>query len=468
MAQMNPHTDTFAPMNNVYRTSVLCSALLIACSDSSGPGSLEGARLAIIAGANVTDTVTTIPTQGLVVRLRRPDGSADAGVEVRFEAPTQSRMLVSGVSQTAFGTLATATTDAAGRATVRVQLGSRAGDGWIGVNVPLYALTDTARYTVLPGAAVRVLLSPRDTALSPGGSFTYRGSTVDRFNNARNDAATFEVATGTSVRVTGAGLVTAQGFGISRVRVRATVGSTAVTDSGAVSVVPTGQIAWSASPFAGALILGELNGSSSRTLVNNGLAASWEPGGNRLVFTRSGLFIVDLNGIETRLTTPGVENATWPEWSADGQWIYFHGSSFRVMRIRPDGSGIEAASTVSPSVGSGHATPSPDGRSVAYTENGRLVVFDLTARTARSIVNSAAYPRWSPSGEWIAYLQNGRPFLIRPDGTGGRQITDRSISEGYNWSPDSKWIVAQGTLLDVETGIAASLPWIGAYPTWRR
>jgi hypothetical protein len=435
---------------------------MFGCGDSSSPS--ENKAIGIVAGANVTDTISAIQTQGLVVQLRRPDGSPDVGVEVRFEAPAQSRMLVSGVGQASFDTLATATTDAAGRATVRVQMGTRAGAGWVAVLVPLIALRDTARYTIVPGNATRVALSPRDTAVLPGVSFTYRGSTVDRAGNARPDPATF-TTTGSSVRVTTAGRVTVQGFGISRIHVRATVGTNTATDSGVITVLPPAQIAWS-DP---GLILGDLHGASSYTLVPNALASSWEPGSQRLVFARPGLFIVDLAGNVTPLPTPGVSGANWPEWSVDRQWIYFHGvtqSGTRVMRIHPDGTGIEPASDAGSSL---NPSPSPDGRSVAYTSSGRLIVFDLVTRTARVIGSGASFPRWAPNGEWIAFLQNAsRVAVVRPNGNDMRQVSDRQINTGYSWSPDSKWILGHQAIIDVETGVDATLAWIGPYPAWSR
>src|SRR5690606_37856488 len=109
------------------------------------------------------------------------------------------------------------------------------------------------------------------------------------------------------------------------VRLRATIGGVALVDSGTVSVVPQARIAYTTSGRSLALI--DLTGENATTLVSSrGLAPAWHPDGSRMVYVREGgLSIVDLQGNVTVLNTPGVSNATWPEYSADGQWIYFHG-----------------------------------------------------------------------------------------------------------------------------------------------
>ncbi|HET9983307.1 MAG TPA: hypothetical protein VFQ38_06960 [Longimicrobiales bacterium] len=467
--------------------TLLFAWALVACG-SEGPAGPRGPQLRVIAGAGGTDTIESAPAQGLVVQVLGESGRPEAGVEVRFEAPVidvggrPARMSVSSVASPGFGSVAGATTDAEGRATVRVRYGTVAGGAPIVVMVPLYSLVDTARYTILPGAPVRVALSPRDTALAEGAGFTYRGSTVDRAGNARPDPGTFE-AVGTAVSVTADGKVTAVRPGGAYVRLRAAIGTTTVVDSGLVTVVPAGQIAWSASEYStGPLRLADLTGAGAKVLVSgHALEAAWAPDGSRLVYAgESGLGLVDVNGNATALATPGITSPSWPEFSADGRWIYFDGavgySSRTIHRIHPDGTGLE---TLLPaSAGSAEMpSPSPDGRSVAYMGGGgALRVLDLATRSSRAIPNATGgwNPRWSPDGQWIAYVlsyASGELMLVHPDGSGLHRIGAHGVWPGITWSPDSKWLLGaenRGTLVDVTTGVMSYLPWTGRYPAWKR
>jgi hypothetical protein len=286
----------------------VAAAALSACGDSSDPG--DGPRLRVLAGANLTDTIGAAPAQGLVVQVIGENGRPDAGVEVRFDASSQnSLMRVVGVGQAQPGVVAGATTDGNGRATSLVRFGTRAGAGFIVVSAPLYNLVDTACYTVQPGAAVRVTLSPRDTAVVRGTTFRYRGSTVDRAGNARTDPATYE-STRANVVINSTGDATAAEYGIAFVKVRVQIGSTTSVDSGRVAVVPQARIG-AASGNAGVLFTIDLSGLGRTQIAAVASASSWAPDGTRLVFNDfSGLWLIDVAGNVTALPTPDVINDT--------------------------------------------------------------------------------------------------------------------------------------------------------------
>jgi hypothetical protein len=245
-----------------------------------------------------------------VVQVIGENGRPDAGVEVRFDASSQnSLMRVVGVGQAQPGVVAGATTDGNGRATSLVRFGTRAGAGFIVVSAPLYNLVDTACYTVQPGAAVRVTLSPRDTAVVRGTTFRYRGSTVDRAGNARTDPATYE-STRANVVINSTGDATAAEYGIAFVKVRVQIGSTTSVDSGRVAVVPQARIG-AASGNAGVLFTIDLSGLGRTQIAAVASASSWAPDGTRLVFNDfSGLWLIDVAGNVTALPTPDVINDT--------------------------------------------------------------------------------------------------------------------------------------------------------------
>ena len=232
-------------------------------------------------------------------------------------------------------------------------------------------------------------------------------------------------------------------------------------------------------PGQQSLALIDLTGENATALVSSqGLAPAWHPDGSRMVYARGdGLSIVDLQGNVTELNTPGVSNATWPEYSADGQWIYSQGTQEfgnRVYRIRPSGADMQM---IGPSRGRGEMpTPSPDGRRVAWVnELHQLVIHDLATDTESIVPGTTDVyaPRWSPNGAWIAYTRGnaGPLMLVRPDGTDLHRVGQHSMWPGISWSPDSRWVIGMGSprnvLTDVTTGRSGVLNWRGEYPAWR-
>jgi len=83
----------------------------------------------------------------------------------------------------------------------------------------------------------------------------------------------------------------------------------------------------------------------------------------------------------------------------------------------------------------------------------------VSARRTRSpIVGPNIYStsaRWSPDGAWIAFDRQGSDsaqhhdlFLVKPDGTGLRSLTD-NLTTGVccaQWSPDRTMLLMQGAV----------------------
>jgi Tol biopolymer transport system component len=100
---------------------------------------------------------------------------------------------------------------------------------------------------------------------------------------------------------------------------------------------------------------------------------------------------------------------------------------------------------------------SPDSRTIAFIVNQELYVVpaDGSARAVRIAGASCCdEPAWSPDSRWIAAVRAegehadvpvGHVFVVRPDGSGEREI-DGDIARSYDpaWSPDANHLAFRG------------------------
>jgi hypothetical protein len=183
----------------------------------------------------------------------------------------------------------------------------------------------------------------------------------------------------------------------------------------------------------GGMLLGEL----VRLTTSAGPAdtpIAFSPDGSRLLFVRE---------------TPGAER------TGELYVINIDGNGLR--RLSPDGVGV----TVSDLFGPG-ASWSPDGTQVAfsafdgstngYSQTSRAYVVDVAGGEATPITadsTNMTSARWSPSGEWIAYDADGardrNVWLVRPDGSEAHQATSFFGACCAVWSPDSAFLLIQGS-----------------------
>lgn len=155
---------------------------------------------------------------------------------------------------------------------------------------------------------------------------------------------------------------------------------------------------------------------------------SWSPDGKTILFTRPSHGALNIysipveGGAETALTTgTGVNDD--PDFSADGQWIYFNSDragGMQIWRMRPNGSHPEQVTFDARRNWTAH--PSPDGKSIlilSYDEDvsGHPANKDVTLRilnTAngkiRDLVQivggegSDNVPNWAPDGKHFAFV----------------------------------------------------------------
>jgi Tol biopolymer transport system component len=97
---------------------------------------------------------------------------------------------------------------------------------------------------------------------------------------------------------------------------------------------------------------------------------------------------------------------------------------------------------------------SPDGRRIAYAEQGRIWVMNADG-TGRHAVTKTVYgvdwaPSWSRDGRRIAYESNratspvtptNEIWLMNADGSNQRRLTNNNLQDGQpTWSPDGNWM----------------------------
>ena len=130
-------------------------------------------------------------------------------------------------------------------------------------------------------------------------------------------------------------------------------------------------------------------------------------------------------GDEIRLTnSPGLDDG--PEYSYDGQWIYFNShrtGRMHLFRMKADGS--EEEQLTFDGLDNWFPHPSPDNQSLVYIsyledqkgshpfgKEVKLRIFDLNSRESKDLTpvflggqGTINVHSWSPDGKWIAYVR---------------------------------------------------------------
>jgi TolB protein len=156
---------------------------------------------------------------------------------------------------------------------------------------------------------------------------------------------------------------------------------------------------------------------------------SWSPDGKTIAFTRpdhkggGNIFIIPVEGGTEKALTAGTGISDDPDYSADGQWIYFNsdrGGTMKIWRMRSDGSGAEQVTRDEFNDWTPH--PSPDGKSILILSYPKdvsghptntevalriLNVADGKTRVLVNVVGGAGsdnVPNWAPDGTHFAFV----------------------------------------------------------------
>ena len=208
---------------------------------------------------------------------------------------------------------------------------------------------------------------------------------------------------------------------------------------------------------------------------------------NRLIYShiapyRLGLFLANADGTNEHALMPANGLDYNASYSSDGKWIVFTSErqgTADIFRVHPDGSGLERL-TDSPAYDD-QAAISPDGQTVAFVSSrdggtANIWLLDLRSHSYRRLTTTGTArgsfrPSWSPDGQWIAFssdrdtktsrwdagweiVQSIAVYIVHPDGTGLRRLTDLGGVVGSPlWSADGKSLLCyKSSLYDTYPG----------------
>lgn len=209
---------------------------------------------------------------------------------------------------------------------------------------------------------------------------------------------------------------------------------------------------------------------SGRRALADGMTPSWSPDGECIVYRgRGGIWVMNRDGSGNQLLFEA-KDIIDPVFSHDGRRILFNwyrdGESF-IYSVDATTGGDPILLPLFPAGSTdpgfhGDVTPSPDGRTVAFTYGKQsqqftansvgLFVANMDGSDVHLIsdVGRHAYPEWSPDSSQLAFFghrDDGEGiYVANADGTGQALLSaEWAIDWHPTWSPDSEWIAFTST-----------------------
>jgi len=219
------------------------------------------------------------------------------------------------------------------------------------------------------------------------------------------------------------------------------------------------------------------DGTGTKKVTENSHVSSiprWSPDGARLVYGAAappdqaaagsalyGLYIAPIAGAAPSRVHLGVQSASDPSWSPDGQWIYYWSGS-QIWRTRPDGTGSNLvgehpAHFVRPGI--------LEGGRMYYTRSGQpFALCRASVETGKEelLVDALATPFFSVTRKFVYFIKltdrnlYALPVFGGPERRLGRLPESEGIGRiilGISVSPDDAsivWAITNGQQLDLQ------------------
>lgn len=178
----------------------------------------------------------------------------------------------------------------------------------------------------------------------------------------------------------------------------------------------------------------------------------WAPDGRHIAFDQwpvgtpgyvdVWVYTMNPDGTHRRRLVPGMT----PQWSPDGRQIAYVNNGIYVMnadgtrkkRLTRSGGSCEGSCDTNPRW-------SPDGKQIAFTGTDVYIVNASDGRERRlTRTGGIASEWWAPGRKIIFTRTSGGMYIVKADGTGLRKVTSAGglrASGGGGWSPDAQLIV---------------------------
>jgi TolB protein len=185
-------------------------------------------------------------------------------------------------------------------------------------------------------------------------------------------------------------------------------------------------------------------------------SAAFSPDGKQIAFSNSvagkpsSLWTVDQEGKHALLLYEGQGNVVSPSWSPNGKSIAFAMSSataletYEIFILDLETNQIAPVTKGHLNNTGGSVDWSPDGKSLLLFAgtpgDNDIYILELVSGEIKQLTDGGnnAAPSWSPDGRWIVFnsmrasSENANIFIMRPDGSDVRQLTNDGEP---NWQP---------------------------------